>query len=570
MSAAVAVAAAALVYDPSALAIDPKRTLLLAVGLLLAARQVASGAPLRLGAAGGCWLALVVWSAITLAWGSAHGLRELSLWAAMVPLLTLLRALPADRMSAQAEVASLLLVVGTSLLALLGWPHAGHGNPDWAALVLAANLPRVVAWARTEPRRRHAALLWSAVVLGGGALVVCRSRTAWLAVIVAAFVATRLHRTARVAFLAMAIGICATARLALQGRLWIWTQSLVVAERALPFGVGLGDFPGAFLRAQATALTPLSPGEAAHRFVYATTAHHDWLQLLAEGGLPALGLLVAAFALAWRGATRVDRATLAAIGVAGLADTPLRQAGVLVPLLFVFAGAARQAAVVPRAPQRPSHALLLVALAPLFAVSIAAWLGARAAAVARDQEPHQRAVSLEVAAVIDSRSGEIACALGIARAELGDPEGAILALERSRALLPSVGVEVALGNAHAAAGHPGAAATAYERALWFNPGSFRARINLAGLEVDRGRLDRARAALAIARALLPGHPAVQAVASRLPPPSSRTSLGAMPVAASSASSFWRAGVELALTFLPRISSFLSECSQPASSVTVTE
>src|SRR6185295_10929928 len=100
----------------------------------------------------------------------------------------------------------------------------------------------------------------------------------------------------------------------LAGRFWIWRVAARAATGALPWGDGLGSFPRLFLDRQGDALAGLQPAEAARRFVNATTAHDDWLELTAELGLPGLLLFastIGAGVIACRRAgARAEAATL--------------------------------------------------------------------------------------------------------------------------------------------------------------------------------------------------------------------------------------------------------------------
>jgi len=87
-------------------------------------------------------------------------------------------------------------------------------------------------------------------------------------------------------------------------------------------------------------------------------------------------------------------------------------------------------------------------------------------------------------------------------------------LERSRALLPQVATEVAIGNAHLFAGDADAAAAACQRALRLDPGSFRAHANLAVALRRLGRDDDAELHLRAARRIWPYHPVLAAIAAQ--------------------------------------------------------
>jgi len=159
-------------------------------------------------------------------------------------------------------------------------------------------------------------------------------------------------------------------------------------------------------------------------------------------------------------------------------------------------------------------ALGLAAAAALLPIAGTTWLGARAASQARDADPERKIALLARAAQVDPRSGEIAFAAGVAHLERGEPAAAVAELERSRALLPQIATDVAIGNAHLIMGDADAAATAYRRALRRDPGSFRAHTNLAVALRRLGRDDDAELHLRAARRIWPHHPVLAEIAER--------------------------------------------------------
>ena len=363
------------------------------------------------------------------------------------------------------------------------------------------------------------------------ALLLAQSRTAWVALAAAGVVAlvdarTPLRRNAGVALtLTLAIGAAATiivvahggAARSLDGRIWIWRLAARAAGDALPFGDGLGAFPGRFLDLQGEALAGLPTAEAARRFVNATTAHNDWLEITVETGLPGLALLasaiIAGIVACRRAGARAEAASLIAFGVAALADSPLRQPAVLAPVVLALASAPRTVPITFASP-RTVVALGLAAAAALLPIAGTTWLGARAASQARDADPERKIALLARAAQVDPRSGEIAFAAGVAHLERGEPAAAVAELERSRALLPQIATDVAIGNAHLIMGDADAAATAYRRALRRDPGSFRAHTNLAVALRRLGRDDDAELHLRAARRIWPHHPVLAEIAER--------------------------------------------------------
>ena len=153
----------------------------------------------------------------------------------------------------------------------------------------------------------------------------------------------------------------------IEGRQLIWGTSLKAARAAFPVGTGLGSFEQAFHLFE-------EPREVTAAYV--NHAHDDYLELLVEGGLPAL-LLLAGF-LVWFAAaarnqwresgSRLGRAaTIAAAAVLGhsLVDFPLRTtaiAAVFALCVALMAGAcgpsrASRSAVAAE-PQRGRHVVI--------------------------------------------------------------------------------------------------------------------------------------------------------------------------------------------------------------------
>ncbi|MCC6557549.1 MAG: O-antigen ligase family protein [Polyangiaceae bacterium] len=535
--------------------------------------EPALGAPVSL------WCGFVAWSAVSLAWGVPAGTGKLGVWVAAAGLALAAREVDARRAAqvagagiggGSALFAMAQLAGGSRGFAI----HGGHGNPNWLGLALAIALPLSIDLAATL--RREGARAWpvaaTLAALEVPALYLSHSRVAWAAAAltllpwgVAGLARARGGSWARAgAILAVVVGAgtaavagahadtdaaAATAAdagadraaatgardvpvaAAWEGRTWIWRASADAARRALPLGEGLGGFAGAYLDAQRARLAPLSPAAASRRFTNATTAHCDWLEAAIEGGLPGLALLAAAIvagiAAAWRARWSAGAAAIAAAAIAALGDSPFDQPACCALVALALAASApasapaSSAASAPRPRRRArarrlaAHLAALVAAALLLAAGARTWLAARRITRARDAAPPLRLTLLERAARLDPSSGEAALALGLARLELGDAEGALRDLERSRPLLANVGTDVAIGNAHLARGAPDRAAAAYARALAWNPGSFRAHANLTEALTQLGRLDEAAAHLAAARALWPGHPKLALIAERL-------------------------------------------------------
>jgi len=574
----IAAAIALLAWDPAVPAADPKRALLLVVAAAALAwtpprarDRSAAGAVVEIPAAAAAFLALAVLAACSLAWGNGGGWRDLTTLggAAVLSIAASLR--PRAEVAAMARATASVLGGGAALWVLLealtgarGLAlHGGQGNPNWLGLVLAVTLPLSLSALVSARRGSRGEQVLALLVLPQiPALLLAQSRTAWVALAAAGVVTlvdtrTPLRRNASVALaLTLAIGAAATVVVAhgaarsLDGRIWIWRLAARAAADALPFGDGLGAFPHRFLDLQGEALAGLPTAEAARRFVNATTAHNDWLEITVETGLPGLALLasaiIAGIVACRRAGARAEAASLIAFGVAALADSPLRQPAVLAPVALALASAPRTVPITiawgagelcsPRtiargfgrgrvgaptlAPPisicspRTVVALGLAAAAALLPIAGTTWLGARLASQARDADPERKIALLARAAEVDPRSGEIAFAAGVAHLERSEPAAAVAELERSRALLPQIATDVAIGNAHLMAGDADAAATAYRRALRRDPGSFRAHTNLAVALRRLGRDDDAELHLRAARRIWPHHPVLAEIAER--------------------------------------------------------
>ncbi len=563
---------AAVAWDPIAPAADVKRALCLgvgvaALGLGLARMEAGALKPITLPAAAAFWRGFVAWSGASLTWGSPAGVSALGTWAGASALLLAARIV--WRRASEARRAASLTAAGiggiSALFAIaqaaggargLGI-HGGHGNPNWLGLLLAFTLPLSIDLAAALRREsvRSWVLAAALAAVQVPALLLARSRVAWAATLVAfalwAILGGALLRRGRsVAAGAVAIAILAGSAAARsappdltdpapgaqdtpiaeawEGRVWIWRASADAALQELTIGAGLGEFPAAYLDAQGERLAELPPKTASRRFLNATTAHSDWIEVAVSSGLPALLLLAAAVITALAGAVRGHRpaeaSAIVAFAVCAAGDSPMAQPGLVIPLALLIGASqpdedpARRPAI--RLPYpRATVAIGLGCVALLLAAAVATWLGARKLTRAREGLlPSERIAALTSATRLDPRSGEAALALGLARLEAGDPTGALADLDRSRALLANIGTDIAMGNAHLLAGGPRAperAASAYRRALARHPGSFRARVNLAEALLELGALGEAEEHLAAARSIYPGHPKLALVAERL-------------------------------------------------------
>ncbi len=553
---AAGVAVAAVAFDPRAPAADPKRALGLLAALVALAAGMARPAPARLPRAVLALLAFVAWSGVTLAWGVPAGAGDLGAWVAAAGLAVAAgRWSPrgarevAGRAAALAGSAAAAIAVGQRLAGARGvFVHGGQGNANWLGLLLALTLPLTLGLA---VRRR------SGVAAAGGAvqvvgLVLSHSRVAWAATVLAlgvlavgwvrrALPAGRRVLAVAVVVAGAAVALAVAARsgepvapaaaiegadvpvpVAWEGRVWIWRSSAAAAVASLPAGAGLGGFAHAYLDAQGKRLAELDVKVASRRFLNATSAHGDWLEVLVDSGPPALALLaLAVVGGAWaaaRGGFGEGAAALLALAVCAVGDSPLRPPGIALLVGLVLAGCTDAPPVrlgVSARREVAVRAVLLVAAALLLAAALAGWIAARRLTTAREAAPGARRALLASAARLDPGNGEIALEQGLLDLASGDPEAALAPLRRSRPLLANVGTDIALGNAEVQLGQPEAAVAAYEVALARSPGSFRAHANVTQPLLALGRLDEAERHLALASALWPGNTHLEEMAEQL-------------------------------------------------------
>ncbi len=540
-----ALSAAALVYDPFAPAAAGKRTLLLVLALALLARSAArllakASTSLALSPALLTLSAWLLFSGLSLSWSANPGYLTFSVYVAAFGLMVDLQGGQIDVQVIRNNTAlfvgtgASLWCIGSFIFGARGFElHAGQGNPDWLGLLLALTLPLSLNHLATLPGRLLRTLVALSSGLQVGALFLAHSRVAWLAALVAfGVLAFRLApRTQRAAFAFMLLALAGAALTtaldanltfssdnpaaeSFEGRVWIAETTLSAAKTALPLGTGLGGFGGAYLDAQGTRLAALSPDLAASTFVNVTTAHGDFVEVLCETGPLGLLLLLSALALAlraaWQSGDSGRLACLVSAMVTMLGDSPLHQPACALLLLLCLPDAPRSLTL-SRTTSRVGVLVLLAWAALLLRESASDWWAEHLVARAQDAPPEQQLGTFAKASRLAPRNGQVAFGLGEARLEAGDPEGALEALRRSEALLPSVATQVALGNTLVTLGRLPEAQAAYEKAVRRNPGSLRAQTNLAALLLDVGQLDEAEKHLRIARDLSPGHAKVRAL-----------------------------------------------------------
>jgi hypothetical protein len=530
------------------------------------------------------WLAaagLLALACVSALRGIPSGALELGTWVGAFGAGLAAARLGRAPAESAARVVAVLAGGGASLASVVAYAcggrgfalHGGQGNPNWLGLLVCVSLPlaveaagRAATDAAAGLRRVRLIALAAIVLVQAAGLVLSHSRVAWCATAAAAIVLAvaprradagrsrgwHWGRTARiavagVALVAFGFGVLehaaasfshgsalfehagpisddVPAGISLVGRLHIWRCSLSAAEGALPFGAGLGRFAHRFLDAQGETLAGLTPAAAARRFVNATTAHDEPLDLAVEAGPIAALLFVAFVSLGVRDALRgrwtAGAAALTAFGVAALGDSPLHQPAVAVVVALVAAGLParrplRTRGAGPRFVAASAGVATFALTAILLAASVRAWLATRAQTAALDRVGPARVAALTRSLAIDPTSGETLLDLGLAELALGDADRALAHLDRSRVLLGNLGTDVARGHAELARGDPQAAARAFQAALARHPGLVRARTGLAEALRRERRYDDAEHEADIARSLAPGDPVVRDLIDRI-------------------------------------------------------
>ena len=528
-------------YDPSATASAVKTTLTLLAAVVLVALTLPSwlrGDRAISSRAGLLWLSLCGWLAVSL-WRSPYHSDVIVLgpWLAAAGISLGLAGLSAAELRRLGGRTATVLAATSSAAALAqaaagargSTLHGLQGNPNWLGLVLACALPLIVDRHRELGRAGGRGERWATaltLVSSLAALALSQSRAAWLGLALAALVVARGRwrlATLGAAGIGMALSALKGDLLgAWEGRLWLWRVAARGAFDAPWLGHGTGSFPFVYLEQQGALLKQLPLEQAAVRFVNATSAHNDWLQLWSEVGLlgPCLLAAVLAFGFwdcrrSWPGAA----AAMVVVAVSALGDTPLSLPAVVVLLAPAFAvGPPALAVGPPVLPRRLDAGLVmtvLVAAALLLSRGSSDWLGERRLTRALLLLPGERLQLLSRTAAAAPHHGEASLALGLALLEGGQPDLALPFLHRSKTQLANPSTAIAIGNAHASAGRPAEAIASYSAALRLHPASLSAHLNLAEALRRSGRLAEATVHLDAARELWPHHPQVTQLAEQL-------------------------------------------------------
>ncbi len=535
-----ATAIASLVYDSQSEAAEPKRVLGLALSIVIFAIGFVYARPPYRSRSTIAALGFVVVSALSIVWGLPCGLRDLSTWTAAIVVGFATSQLEPRASLLAVRVAALTIGTATSALAivarargLFGFDlHAGQGNPNWLGLLLSVCVPlsidAVVAATKTRALRGFIACLIGVELV---ALYFSHSRVGWIAggvsVIVQLVRSKRAMASVSASALVLAVIIATPAQattpsaqsvsdddipasVALSGRIWIWKMSAHAALKSPIVGAGLGRFGHAYLDAQGESLSRLAPQTSARRFVNATTAHNEYLQIAAESGLVALGLFVYALALAMRDCARRNwvggLAALVAFAICAMADSPLRQPamGLLVGMIFGVRSSPEHQENSRRFIARGLVLAGLIVSAWLAYGSTRSWMATRARWRARDADPKMQLALLNNAMRLDPSSGEATLDLAIAEIARGNIRSSIVGLVHANELVADSGARIALASARLALGERDGAERDYRLALAWNTGSYRARVGLAETLLLQKRFAEAEEQAQIAAVLRPG------------------------------------------------------------------
>ena len=380
-------------------------------------------------------------------------------------------------------------------------PFASFGNPIFLGTALASALPVALARAYGSDSPRERSLWAAAAALQAAGLLATHSRAAVFGLLggLALWALARLRGRRLAAAAGAAAALAAAAAWAFRSREWthalIWRDALSLWRSHPLLGCGLGRFHLEFPAFASEALKARWPeGKVVINF-----AHNEYLQTLAETGPAGLAALAAVPAAAWlalRGDDvpegRLERGASAAGALALFTAafvSPDLRFGASAFAAFVLLAAA--------APARPSGAPLPAllpagALALLFGLAVQPALAVRRNAL---EAPFHtgadpgRIREMEDRLARSSGDADAAEQLGFLRAKASDLEGARAAFLRAAELDPSrPGPLNNLGNLAYLAKDFDGAVSWWEKSLAADPGQIDARINLAKLLCERGRL----------------------------------------------------------------------------------
>jgi tetratricopeptide (TPR) repeat protein len=383
-------------------------------------------------------------------------------------------------------------------------PFAGFGNPILLGVALASALPATLALIATaRGPARPAWIAAGALQAAGLALSGSRAATFGLLAALGLWALARWSGRRLAAALAALGAAAGLGALLHAGREWthglIWRDGLALWAAKPGLGWGLGRF---HIELAARASPELRARWPEGAFVV-NFAHNEYLQTLVETGPLGLAALLAVPAGAWLLLRREDDPKRASLLAGALAlfcaalVSPDFRLGATVFAAFALPAFARPAG------ERPSRGPA-AAWAGAAAIALFAWLAARPLAAVR-----RNAAEAPFAARVDARSlGELearlartnsaddAEQLGYLRAKASDWAGAAAAFRRAAELDPRrPGPLNNLGNTAYMRGDLDGAVAWWEKSLAAAPDQLDARLNLAKLQCERGRLKECAAQL---------------------------------------------------------------------------
>ncbi|MBI3289370.1 MAG: O-antigen ligase family protein [Elusimicrobia bacterium] len=377
-------------------------------------------------------------------------------------------------------------------------PFASFGNPIFLGVPLAASLPLALAGARAAESGRARAPWIAAIALETAGLALTGSRAApfGLAAGLALWALARWKGGRRAWALAAAVAAAVAAAWLFRGREWthglIWRDALAL-WRAKPWlGCGLGRF---HLELPAFASAALKARWPEGRVVI-NFAHNEYLQTLVETGPAGLAALlsvpvVALLDLRHRepDANRDACAAGALILFAAAFVSPDLRFGASAFAAFALLGASTRTSASGMPAPTPLTASALLACA---------WLAAKPALAVRRNATEStfytganaaRVAELEDRLLRAPGDADAAEELGFLKAKASDFAGAADAFRRAAALDPRrPGSLNNLGNLAYLAGDADGAIAWWEKSLAAAPEQIDARLNLAKLLCERGRL----------------------------------------------------------------------------------
>ena len=379
-------------------------------------------------------------------------------------------------------------------------PFASFGNPIFLGTALASAMPVALARA-VRPDGTRRALWGAAFAVQGAALLLTHSRAALLGLLAGLALCALARFSGRRLAQALAAGaaVVAAAAWAFRGREWthalIWRDALALWRAHPLLGCGLGRFHIEFPDFASAALKARWPeGKVIVNF-----AHNEYLQTLVETGPLGLAALAAVPAAAWLAMRRDDetegrpeRCAAAAGALALFAAafvSPDLRFGASAFAAFVLLGAAVR---VETRGSAPPAILPVSVLLVFFGLAVQPALAVRRNAL--EKSFHSGADAglireMEERLGRSSADADAAEELGFLKAKASDFPGATAAFRRAAELDPSrPGPLNNLGNlAYLARDYDGAIAW-WEKSLAAAPEQIDARLNLAKLLCETGRL----------------------------------------------------------------------------------